>query len=349
MLTKRIFEQVRELIEEEARDKKPGEALDTEVNYARRFGVSRPTVRKAVEDLISIGLISRIPGKGLVMAVQDETPYRGKLLIAIPCDTGDGFLFRVMMGCVEEANLLGFDYKILSTKDSASRLEQVKHEHISDFCAVITCCYEEDAEYELISYLKRKGLPVILIDNPPRHIDVPCITCDDYDGGYKMGTYLAKKGHRSIINISIDRPVLTIERRNKGFLQAMEDASVNYDKSLIINGTQEFYSRFTPRDFKSGKYTAICSHTSLMIYDISGWLYKNGLSIYDDVSIMGYGDLAYVPMQNVFLTSIGVPIYEMGKGAVEEISEAILAKRPVKSRQYEVWIDKRHTVKRVND
>lgn len=68
MITKRIFEQFRELVEADARDKKPGEPIDTEVNYARRFGVSRSTVRKAVKDLIRIGMIKRVPVKGLVIA-----------------------------------------------------------------------------------------------------------------------------------------------------------------------------------------------------------------------------------------------------------------------------------------
>jgi len=350
VITKRIFEQVRELIEAEARDKKPGEPIDTEANYARRFGVSRPTVRKAVEDLIRIGMIKRVPGKGLVMARLDEVPYRGKLLIALPHDVGDGFLFRVMLGCVEQANLLGFDYKILSLKDSKARLEQVKKEYLDDFVAAITCCYEVDYEYELLEYLQNAGLPVMLIDNPPKMSDVPCVTCDDYDGGYKMGAYLAKKGHRNIINISTLRPVQTVDRRDRGFVQDLRDAGIYYDTPLILKGhnyTSEFISRFTPEDFKSGRYTAICSHTSLAIVEISRWLYENDLRIYDDVSIIGYGDHPYLPMQNMPFTAIGVPSIEMGKSAVDEISSALLEKRPMNSIQHEVWLEKRHTVKSI--
>lgn len=350
MLTKRIFEQVRELIEADARDKKPGEPIDTEVNYARRFGVSRPTVRKAVEDLIRIGMIKRVPGKGLVMATQDETPYRGKLLIALPHEMGDGFLFRVTFGCVEQANLLGFDYKILNSRNSQERLELIKRERLSDYVAAITCCYEEENEYNLIEHLYNAGVPVILIDNPPKRYNIPCVTCDDYDGGYKMGAYLAKKGHRNIINISTRRPVQTIERREKGFVQALNDAGVDYDMSLILKGhdyTSAFLSRFTPDDFISGKYTAICSHTSLAIVEISRWLYQNNLRIYDDVSIIGYGDYPYIPTLNIPFTAIGVPSIEMGKSAVDEISSALLEKRPINSVQHEVWLEKRHTVKTI--
>lgn len=348
MYTKRIYEQVRELIEADARDKKPGEPLDTEVGYAKRFGVSRPTARKAVEDLIRIGLIRRVAGKGLVMATQEETPYRGKLLIALPHEMGDGFLFRVSMGCVEQANLLGFDYKILSGTTGPQRNEQIAREKLTDYVAAITCCYESEEDYQFLNTLRSNGLPVMLIDNPAKRLDVPCITCDDYTGGYKMGEYLAKKGHTRIANISTPRPVLTIERREAGFYQALKDAGIEYDRSLVTRSMDyisAFLERFTPQDFLRGGVTAICSHTSLAIVAVSKWLFQNGLRIYDDVSIMGYGDYPYAPVFEVPFTSIDVPSAQMGKSAVDEISEAMLEKRPLRSVQHEVWLEKRHTVK----
>lgn len=347
--TKRIYEQVRELIEADARDKKPGEPLDTEVGYARRFGVSRPTARKAVEDLIRIGMIRRVAGKGLEMATQDETPYRGKILIALPHERlGDGFLFRVTLGCVEQANMLGFDYKIMNSNNTMERIEQVRRERLSDFVAVITCCYEEAAEYETLSLYESAGLPVMLIDNPTKQGQYACVTCNDYDGGYQMGAYLARKGHSRIANISSTRPVLTIERRDNGFIQALSDAGQEYDQSMLTKSGDyitAFAERFNPQDFFSGRITAICSHTSLAIVAVSRWLYQNGIRIYDDVSIIGYGDYPYIPTFEMPFTIVGVPSMEMGKSAVEEISAALLEKRPLKSVQHDVWLEKRHTVR----
>ncbi len=349
MYTKKIFEQVRDLIEADAQDKKPGEPIDTEIGYARRFGVSRPTARKAVEELIRIGMIRRVPGKGLVMATQDEVPYRGKLLIVLPHEIGDGFLFKVMLGCVEQANSLGFDYKIISNTMPKDRLEHVKRERLADYVAVITCCYEDPDEYAIIGMVKEAGLPLLLMDNPVKQDKVPCVTCDDFNGGYQMGTYLAKKGHRNIVNISSTRPVLTVERRDAGFLQALRDAGIDYDPSLIVKGERsyidQFLLRFTPEDFQEGRMTAICSHTSLAIVEVSRWLHLHGIRIYEDVSLMGYGDHPYLPMLNIPCTIIGVPSYEMGRSAVDEISAALLEKRQVQDVLHEVWLEKRHTVK----
>jgi GntR family transcriptional regulator, arabinose operon transcriptional repressor len=352
MYTRKVFEQVRDLIEADIQEKKPGDPICTEAGYARQFGVSRPTVRKSVEELVRIGMVRRVPGKGLVIATQGEVPNRGKLLIALPHEVGDGFLFKVMLGCVEQANALGFDYKIIGNAKPQDRLELVRKERLADYAAVITCCYEDAHEYGVIDLAKEARIPVLLMDNPARRGAIPCIQCNDYDGGYKMGSYLASKGHRNIVNLSNTRPVLTIERRDQGFLQALADSGVEYDPSLVIKCSEgqlidAFLERFSAADFLSGRYTAICSHTSLAIVEVSRWLFQHGIRIYEDVSLMGYGDHPYLPMLNIPCTIIGVPGFEMGRRAVDEIGAALLGNRPVQDVRLEVWLEKRHTVKTV--
>src|SRR5215203_4024320 len=45
-------------------DLRPGQRLDNEVDLADRFGLSRPTLRKAIEQLVSQGLLVRKRGVG---------------------------------------------------------------------------------------------------------------------------------------------------------------------------------------------------------------------------------------------------------------------------------------------
>lgn len=348
MITKRIFEQVRDMIEEEARDKMPGDLLSSEVQYAEKFGVSRPTVRKAVDDLVRIGLIKRIPGKGLMLNTEYDIINRGKLLIVLPFQVGDGFMYKIIMGCVEEANVLGFQYKIIGAGKPQEMLAALKQEDLSQYTAAITCCYEDEYEYQIVDLLNSANLLVMLVDNPVKRGDIPCITCNDYDGGYIMGKHLAKRGHSKIINIASIRPAMTIERRNKGFLDAMKDYNIEYDKSLLVTGyIQEFFERFSASDLKSGKYTAICSHTSLAIMELAQFIHDNNIRIGEDISVIGYGDHAYISGLGIPVTSIEQPSMDMGKMAVDEISAALIERRQLKSIELDVRLVNRHTVKRI--
>ena len=47
---------------------KPGERLDNEIDLSERFGVSRPTVRQAIQALVQKGLVVRQRGVGTIIA-----------------------------------------------------------------------------------------------------------------------------------------------------------------------------------------------------------------------------------------------------------------------------------------
>lgn len=59
-----LYVQVRETLRRELDRMPDGEPVPTEAEIERRFGVSRITVRRALEDLASEGLLVRRPGKG---------------------------------------------------------------------------------------------------------------------------------------------------------------------------------------------------------------------------------------------------------------------------------------------
>lgn len=59
-----LYIQVRDALREEILDLAPGTMLPTESELGARFGVSRITIRKAVDDLVAEGLVSRQQGRG---------------------------------------------------------------------------------------------------------------------------------------------------------------------------------------------------------------------------------------------------------------------------------------------
>lgn len=57
-----------------------GESLPTEADLAKKYGVSRPTVRRAFQDLVAEGLVYRTPGKGTFPTVfSRDSHYLGQI------------------------------------------------------------------------------------------------------------------------------------------------------------------------------------------------------------------------------------------------------------------------------
>jgi GntR family transcriptional regulator len=69
-----LYLQIKALLEKslEAREWRPGEAIPSEIDLARRFGVSQGTVRKAIDALAADNLVVRRQGKGTFVATHTE-------------------------------------------------------------------------------------------------------------------------------------------------------------------------------------------------------------------------------------------------------------------------------------
>lgn len=69
-----LYLQIKALLERslEAREWRPGEAIPSEIDLARRFEVSQGTVRKAIDALAADNLVVRRQGKGTFVATHTE-------------------------------------------------------------------------------------------------------------------------------------------------------------------------------------------------------------------------------------------------------------------------------------
>ena len=69
-----LYLQIKVLLEKslEGREWRPGEAIPSEIDLARRYGVSQGTVRKAIDALADDNLVVRRQGKGTFVATHTE-------------------------------------------------------------------------------------------------------------------------------------------------------------------------------------------------------------------------------------------------------------------------------------
>ena len=347
----KIYEQVKEYIEQDARQKSPGEYLSSEMQYAEQLDVSRPTVRKAVSELIEIGLIQRVPGKGLAVG-NGIVSSGGKILIGMPFATGDGFIFRIVMSCIESANRLNYEYKVINSLDPEERMHLIMQESAEDYAAFILTIYDTSYDQQLIENLISRNARILLVDNKPDRLDLPIIGCNDFAGGYMVGKYLIKKNHRKIMYITSTRNVQTVRDRLDGFMQAFKDENLDTSEifvyAVIDKGNPQmsnfFDTSFDCSILKEKGITALCGYSSLPIVSLCNTLALQGYRIPQDLRVIGYGEYSVVTATNTPITTIETHAEEMGRAIIESIEQAKKLKQPLKGRIIPATLDHRHTV-----
>lgn len=71
-------------------------------------------------------------------------------------------------------------------------------------------------EKEYVEELKRKNIPVVLLDNQFQHEDVPSVLVDNYQGGYEATNHLISLGHTRIAYIGGPSVFLSVTERKRG-------------------------------------------------------------------------------------------------------------------------------------
>ncbi|MTI60499.1 MAG: LacI family transcriptional regulator [Firmicutes bacterium] len=174
---------------------------------------------------------------------------------------------------------------------------------------------EEDLT-NIINFKSRKNIPIVLIDRDIQGYDIPSITLDNYYGGMLATEYLLELGHKNIAFATSD--FTQAERlRRQGYKQALQNANIKIRKEYILSHTEEvwrsgeFLDDIIELFDSSNPPTAIFASNDFKALRILSVLKANGLTIPDDISLLGYDNIEFSSMTEPALTTLSQPIDKM--------------------------------------
>lgn len=157
----------------------------------------------------------------------------------------------------------------------------------------------EDAR---VDYFESHNIPYVVFGEPVNP-DVPSVSLDNFDVGYKGGKYLAEKRFEKIALFIGEQKFLSNQQRIKGFEKAMEEARCEYNIYAGIDTVEKAYVKASevltsdrPRAFfVSGDERALGVYRAI---------YEGGLSIPEDVAVLGVdnitlGEYYYPPISTI--------------------------------------------------
>ncbi len=170
------------------------------------------------------------------------------------------------------------------------------------------------------------GVPVVYLYQYTWDVPVPCVIPDD-EGGGNLGTkHLIDLGRRRIALINGPMHFEASQLRLLGYQQALKNAGLPFDPALVRTGkwneqsgyelAHELLTLPTPPD------AIFCASDSLAAGALDA-LHELQIHVPKDISVVGFDNRYFSGYQRPPLSSVALPLYEMGLLAGEILLNAI--------------------------
>lgn len=154
----------------------------------------------------------------------------------------------------------------------------------------------------------------------------PSYECDSVwfnfnNGGYKQCEYLIKKGYKNIGFIGSKSSLFRNKEKVIGIITALEDFEIPVNKENFIYVEEDFDNNFEVKVMelikKEHSPTAIICQWDFIAVKLINLLHKKGISVPDDISVVGSGNTEMSALANPSLTTLDLNIEYSCEMAVE--------------------------------
>lgn len=189
---------------------------------------------------------------------------------------------------------------------------------------ILATAHRDDA---LIARCLAEGGPLVLINRTIEGPPVHAVVNDDKQGIRLAVGHVAALGHTRIAHLAGPLGISTGQRRLQGFREAMKAVGLKADRRLIAECaafTEEEGLRAARALLKGHTpFTAIVAANDRLALGAYDALAERGLRCPDDISITGFNDMPLVDRVHPPLTTVRIPLYEMGAQAARMLLEQL--------------------------
>lgn len=178
---------------------------------------------------------------------------------------------------------------------------------------------------DLETVMSRTGLPVVLALTESESGQLPAYCVDEMQAAFDAVAHLICRGHRHIGMIAgpLDNKVAG-QARMQGYRAALSHYGLTAAASAIAFGNFRFEHgyeamRVLLEQQADARLTAVFAASDEMAIGAMRCLHDRGISVPDEVSVIGYDDIRLASMVTPALTTVQQPFEEIGAAAVEAL------------------------------
>jgi LacI family transcriptional regulator len=310
-------------------------------DVAQRAGVSTATVSRV---LAGIGK-SRPETVVAVLAAVEELDYRPsgvarslkmkstRTLGLIVTDIQNPFFPELVQAADDAARALGYTMLLGSAAYDEERSMRYLDLMVDRRVDGIIVASSQISQPHWAKLLKAP-IPVVVVNAEPAGLPVPVIVSDNEAGSRLAVEHLVELGHHHIGYIRGPGAYTAAMPRLQGFLAACRGAGLGPDQTPVVRGEGQV---------ESGEYgaaalleqapqlSAIACYNDLTAIGALRALRAAGRRVPDDVSVIGFDDIAAAAWVDPPLTTVVQQTAEMGRLAVERITAALANPEPMRA------------------
>lgn len=182
---------------------------------------------------------------------------------------------------------------------------------------------------DLLGLLGEIGKPSVLVNRAITGI--PSVTVDDETGARMATQHLLDHGHQHLLHLAGPRGLDTTDRRRTGFSSAVRGSQGAHAEATVHAkswGAEDGYSAGLELLAKRGNATAIFVANVTLAIGLYRAAHESGVVIPRDLSVVALHDYDLAAMLVPSLTTVAMPLHELGGAAVRQLLNALDGESP---------------------
>lgn len=314
--------------------------LPSEAQLVERFGVSRPTVARALRDLQDEGLIHRQAGSGTFVQPQAGTKTAAEVLGLLVPERGTTEIFDAICGELGALSRMQGSGMLWGGSPVPHGDRDATPEHAQEVCREfidkgVTGVFfaplemgpeSEDVNRHILEQFRRAGIPVVLIDRDvapfPTRSGCDLVSMDNFSAGFLLAEHLIRLGCQRLRFVARPGSAPTVDARLSGTREAI--------RKYELKGNDHVDAWGDPTDIKfvrslgAGRSCdGILCANDFTAAELLRSLRELTVRVPAGVRVAGFDDVRYATLLPVALTTIHQPCREIAEVAFRAMQERI--------------------------
>lgn len=301
-------------------------------DIANHLNISKNAVSLAINGKPGVSEETR----NMVISVAKDLGYKGldrienkkseNIVVLIPeYIINDSYFYNEIYWAIEnESRNEGYNAFIASVSPEMEESGEIPNIYHSLDCIGIITVGVFTEKY--IKGIKKLDIPIISVDNYYDNVEVSSVVTANLEGSFTIVNYLINQGHEKIGFVGPINVTSSIFDRWAGYLKAMNKANLYVDPKFCMiddsarDNLMSDVEGMEERISKLEEYPTawVCAGDRIAMALISA-LSKKGIRVPDDVSVVGFDDIASSAVIVPPLTTMRVRRADLAKVAVKRL------------------------------